>query len=311
MATIAMKATRLTPLIISMLLVPTVLFAAGAKEVLRRAQDADKHVSYRGLKTVKVYSHSRFAHATVKVVHLKPNKTRTDYFSPQLLAGIVIIDDGLDSWKYCPAQRVWEHIRCPAASSHDAVSPDAFDNYDIRLLGTDQVAGRTSYVIHAIPNHRGESARRMWVDTKHFLIMATRVETPLGRVINSSRYTSIHFNPGDISPSAFKVPGPVKPAPKPAGIKFKVRKPSYLPKGYRYRGVKGLKIGHHSCAHSRFSNGSNAISLFQRPARKDSPPLPTTRKFTDVYAWTRGGMLFTLMGDLPRAELKKIADSTR
>ena len=197
-----MKATRLVSVMIAVLFAPTVLLAIGPKEVLRRAQDADKHVSYRGLKTVKVYFGGRFAHSTVKVVHLKPDKTRTEYFSPQALAGIIVIDDGLDSWKYHPRERVWEHIG-PCAES----SPNAFDNYNVRLIGTDRVAGRTSYVIHAVPNHRGESVRRLWVDKQHYLITATQVETPLGRIINSSRYTSINFSPGNITSAAFKVTG--------------------------------------------------------------------------------------------------------
>ena len=72
-----------------------------------------------------------------------------------------------------------------------------------------------------------------------------------------------------------------------------------------------MKIDSRCCAHLRFSNGANTISLFQRPARKDSSPLPITSKITNVHAWTRDGMVFTLMGDLPRIELKKIADSTK
>ncbi|OFX17845.1 MAG: hypothetical protein A2Z18_09905 [Armatimonadetes bacterium RBG_16_58_9] len=306
------KVTRTAAAAFPILLVPVVLLAASAQDVLRQAETADKYVSYRGLKTVNVYFGGRHADATLKVLHLKPDKTRAEYFSPILLAGIIVIEDGGSCWKYHPGGRFWEEMPCAQASADVDFGREALANYDVRLLGTDLIAGRSSYVIYAVPKRTDESARRIWVDKEHYLIVATQVETSLGTVVNSSRYTAIDFNPHDVSPSAFKVSGKVvKCAAKPKEIGFRLLKPCYLPKGYKCVGVTGLRINNRICAHTQFTNGANAISLFQRPSDGDSPPVPTNSKITNVYVWTRDGMLFTLMGDIPRAELKKIADSTK
>ena len=306
-----MKPAKLLPALTSILLAPAIVFGATAKEVVQRAEVADRYVSYRGMKVASVYFGSALAKATLKVVHLKPDKTRTEYFAPPALAGIILIQNGLDRWKYHPREKVWHELLPCSALPNDVIRRGAFENYHVRLLGTDRVAGRQTYVIQAVPKRKGESARRVWVDKQFYLVVRTQDESLGGWVINSSRYTTIDFNPSDISASTFKVTGKIKSAPKPAGIKFPIVKPSYLPPGYKLVGVAGMKVSNHSCAHLQFSNGANTISLFERIADKKTAAASIQSKITNVLMWTRKGMLFTLMGDVSRAELQKIADSIK
>ena len=306
-----MKPGKLLAVVACVLIAPALVFGATAKDVLRRAEVADKHVSYRGMKVASVYFGNALAKATLKVVHLKPDKTRTEYFAPPPLTGIILIQDGLDFWKYQPTEKVWHELPGCAARHNDAVRQEAFENYDVSLVGTDRVAGRQAYVIQAVPKRRGESARRLWVDKQYYLVVRTQDESLSGWVVNSSEYTSIDFNPRDISADTFKVTGKIKRAPKPPGIPFPVLKPAYLPRGYKLVGVSGMRVNDGPCAHLQFSNGANTISLFERITDKKTPETSVQSKITNVLMWTRKGMMFTLIGDVSRAELQKIADSIK
>jgi len=307
-----MNPKKLLALAVPLLLAPTVLMGANVAEVLRKAEAADKHVSYRGTKTATVCFDGRSATATLKVIHLKPDKTRTQYFAPTALAGIIVIQDGIDFWKYSPREHAWEPIRQPCPQQGGICHQAALENFDLKLIGDDRVAGRPTYVLYAVPRHRGESAHRLWVDRDCFLIIATQVEASNGAVVSSSRYDHVEINPPDISPSLFKVSGKVSAPSCGAGsARFVVVKPSYLPSGYRLVGRSCLTINGASSSHLQFTNGANTISLFQRREQKDAPPAKVASKVTNVLTWARSGMRFTLMGDVPRTELQKIADSVR
>jgi len=288
------------------------VFGATPGDLLRRAEEADKHVDYRGIKTVTVAFGGENAVVRMKVVHLKPDRTRTVYFAPALLAGIIVIRDGPDGWRYYPKEDVWEPIGHCGLPCGDAVRREALRNYDIRLVGTERVAGREAYVIHALPRYRGEAAHRMWVDQQCYLVIGMQTETSSGTVLRSSRYVSLQIDPSDIDASLFEVRGKIKPAARKASAPgFKVMKPSYVPDGYRLVATASLCVNGCACSHLQFANGVNTISIFQHKAGKDAPAQKVESKVTNTLTWTRDGMEFTIMGDLPRPELKKIADSTK
>lgn len=306
-----MNPRRLPSLIVVLLVMPTVVFGANAADVLSRAQVADRHVSYRGIKTAVVYLSGIPAMCKLKVIHLLPDKTRTQYYAPAPLAGVIVIENGPRIWKYCPCQRVWEGGRYGLNTPMELIHQEAIKNYDIRILGTDKVAGRSTYVIHALPKSPNESARRIWVDQDCYLVMRTQVEDPRGVVLNSSRYSSIEINPKGISPSLFKTTGRVRSTLSPANCPFRLMKPAYIPRGYRLIGIGKMNVSGHSCAHIQFSNGSNVISLFERQTSNDREPVRLRSKTTNVITWAKEGVLFTLMGDVPCPELRKMADSMR
>jgi len=307
-----MSLTRSLALSVALLHAPSVLFAATAEELLKRAEVADKHVSYRGLKTASVRVGNSSTTATIKIVHLKPDKTRTQYFAPPLLAGVILVQDGPELWRFQPQEDAWELVRYCRLMPRDTINQRALENYEVTLVGTDRVAGRETYVIHATPKRRGESARRIWVDHEHYLVMGTQVETPGGGVLNSSRYTSVEFEPGDISPSLFSINGKKKTDAGAGHLPaFRAAKPSYLPKGYRLIGLSRVAVDGCCSSHLQYSNGVNTISLFQRRAGDDSSSEQLRSKVTNVLSWVRAGMRFTLIGDLPRAELQRIADSVK
>jgi negative regulator of sigma E activity len=199
---------------------------------------------------------------------MKPDMTRKEYFSPAALAGIIFIQCGPDAWMYSPRDHAWEQARSACRAYSQCDRDDAFDNYEVQLVGSGTVAGREAYVIRAAPRSPGESLHRVWVDKQCYLMLRTQVETIGGTVLSSSKFTSIAVEPRDISPTIFAV----------------------------------------SC---KAKNGVNTISLFERRCNDDTVAPRMPDKLTTVMTWARDGLLFTLVGDISRVELKKIADSVK
>ncbi len=253
------------------------------------------------------------ANATLKVVHMKPDKTRTEYFAPAALLGVILIQDGPNSWEYMPREEIWEATPSRLLPVTDQVCQSACRNYDMKLLGVESVAGRPAFVIEAVPRCPCEAARRVWVDKQYFVILGTQVENAQRRVVSSSRFVHIELNSPNISASLFKVVGRTRPATTPSSKQAaqQLRQPAYLPKGYKRVAISYMSVQGHCCVHLQFSNGANSISLFERHDPRESGPIVVKGKVTPALTWAHDGIVFTVMGDLPESELQKIAKSVR
>lgn len=289
------------------------VYAADPVELVKNAQQAGKHVSYRGMKTANVYFGGVHTTSTMKVLHMKPDKTRTDFFTPGAIAGVIVIQNGDDIWTYSPVLDAWEQ-RSPAIKySPDALLPDLTKSFDLKLAGKETVAGRSTYIVHAAPKNRAEAGRRLWIDESTHLIVKSQIEDRNGTVLNSSRYTSIDINPKDISPDAFRIDGRIAAQSKASSTTFRTVTPKYLPSGYKLIATSMITINDTACAHMQYSNGTNIISLFQRKgdADKDKSPAPIKSNVANVLTWAQDGMVFTLIADVSSRELNKIAESMR
>lgn len=299
--------------VIMALVLPVGARCANPLEVVKQAQTANKRVSYRGMKEASLFFAGKFTTATLKVVHKKPDKTRTDFITPDSIAGVIIIQNGSSLWRYSPDSELWEKKQLADPDATEGLHPDLIKNFNIKLIGRERVAGRATYVIQAVPHNPSETARRLWVDESSYLVIRTQVEDPRGAVVNSSRFTSIEINPKDITDNAFRVTGRVHSAPKPGPREFGAILPKYLPSGYRLFASTSITVNGTSCAHMQFSNGSNIISLFERKAadNSDKTPVPHKSNVATVLTWSHGGIVFTLIGNVSNRELIKIADSMR
>ena len=305
-----MRTGRLIPKVMILCFLSTAVLATTAVEMFQRSQVSDTHVSYRGMKTVTLSCQGGPTTAVFKVIHLRPSKTRTDYFAPEVLSGVIVIQDGPVIWRYSPSQSSWRQLHCPNLPLQATLSQEALENFDLRLVGSDRLAGRPVYVIYAVPKCPGEAARRLWIDRENYVVMGTQVESPSGRVVNKSQFTKIEFNPANISPSIFKISGKIEEPAKPAQpASFKVLKPTYIPAGYRLIGMGSLTIQQLTCVHLQYSNGVSTISLFERKADPEPIAPRVDGKLLNVYTWTRGGIHFTLIGSVPRSELRRMAGS--
>lgn len=279
-------------------------------EIVRRAQACDRYVSYRGTKVVRIERDERTTEMSLKVIHLKPDKTRTEYFSPEILAGRIVIDDGSSVWRFSPQAKRWEPVECGRAHARDHLDMDILDNFVLSIAGDEYVAGRHTYVIQVRPRLPGESSRRLWIDREHYLLMGMEIESVGGKSTSSSRFKTIEFNPRDISPSLFEVPkaAVARSEEKPP---FPARKPNYVPEGYKLIGTNWNSVRNMRWYQFQYSNGASTISVFQRKLdapRVEPKDIPDLH---NVYTRSHKGMHFTLIGTLPVSELRKMAESIR
>lgn len=295
----------------ALFLLPVAAFAADAVELFQRSQAAEKHVSYRGMKVATLCCGDNATKALFKVVHLKPDKTRTEYFAPAMLGGVIFIQNGQDSWRFSPQRDAWRKLTCPKTGLPDMLSQEALTNFEMRLVGQDKIAGREVYEIRAVPKRAGESSRRLWIDRDHYVVIGTQVENSTGRVITRSEFTKIEFNPPDIDRSIFKVSGKVETPAKTTELPFKVLKPTYVPSGYRLVDIDTLIVQRTPSVHLQYSNGASTISIFQRKSDSALVGPRAGGKMLNVFTCSRGGMQFTLIGSVSRPELRKVADSIK
>ncbi|MGI6296180.1 MAG: sigma-E factor regulatory protein RseB domain-containing protein [Armatimonadota bacterium] len=296
-------------ILIIALLFPTALCANDlAVEIARRAQNAEKTVSYRGIKSVYVTINEKTSASTVKIVHKKPDLTRREFFSPSQCAGAVLIERGPNTWKYDPATKCWEQMSWMISNEYH---PRVFDNYALKLIGSDKVAGRDAHVLLATPKHGGSRRYKMWVDKQNYLTLKLDTQTASGKTTTSAGFTRIAVEPRDIFPTAFSIPANAHKADCPSCVDFVVRKPAYVPKGYRMIGIGRGIVDGRCYAHLQYSNGANIISLFERKSSRSTTPPQTPQKIDTVMSWVNGGVLFTLIGEVSSPELKKIAASIK
>lgn len=307
-----MKLRLLTPVVaIGVLITCGAAHGITAADVVRKAQSAESRVSYRGSKAACIVVDGRSVCSQMRVLHLKPGMTRTEYYSPKLLKGTVVTQRGGRVWRYSPDKGKWEEIRSFAPLPSKVDPHFALSNYDVRLAPSQTVLGRKAYVVVASPRRAWEAFRRLWVDMRTFVILKTQVEKPAGRVISSTAFTEIALNPQNLSAAAFAVPGTAKPCSMVGDPGFVVAKPKYLPKGYRQTGQCCEKVGGHNCVHLQYSNGVNTVSLFERNAGVDCARADLHKRLPNMMTWKRQGLIFTLVGDLPQSELQKISNSTK
>ncbi|MFN4179668.1 MAG: sigma-E factor regulatory protein RseB domain-containing protein [Armatimonadota bacterium] len=244
-----------------------------AFDVLRKMVTA-RSISYIATaETIRLKPQTFSATATI---YFKAGKRRIVYgrgFAPSL----VLLDDGKSVYRLLPRQRF--AVRMPIVSQKSDFEL-LKKNYEIRLLPSEQIAGRDCYVLAAQPKHSNNPSRKVWIDKSHFVILRDELLDSDGTPIRIFVVRSVNFN-ADIDESLFSIPtgwqisnAPYRPienlalseAEKIAG--FEVRLPQFVPEGYRLSGV-GVTYCQHGTpiVHLQYSDGLNTISVFERPAQ--------------------------------------------
>jgi len=282
--------------------------AEDALDLVRRSQSADRTVSYRGLKYADIWIAGRVIRAHFKIVHSKPDRTRTEYFAPSELAGIITIDRGTESWRFLPNQRKWQHYKWELAPGRLDL---ALANYRVVPAGQATVAGRPAAILQLVPKKRGNPSLTIWVDARHYVVLKTESRNASGAPTTISAFRQITFEPNDIPASAFEARPDVKVPGNPVRYpKVPVVKPRYVPKGYSFVNVSIVQVGKQDAWHLMYTNGINTISIFERErGGKDTGNWkPGIANLTRL---DQGNTTFTIISDIDKRELRKIADSLR
>ncbi len=208
-----------------------------------------------------------------------------------------------------------------------------------RIVGQDTVAGRGSVIVEVrAPRTPSTPTRRFWIDRETGLRLRTEGVDAAGRVLSSSYYTTLNLAPV-FAPDDFTPPVPGNGIPTASGTVpttgqrrrfntvaearqagFVVVEPTYLPPGYALRLIEATANDSHLAL--RYANGLNTFSLTilrdgipprVRPfLRSDgSAYVPGPQGKNGLFVRGTGNSAYLVLGDLPEAELRRIAAGVR
>jgi outer membrane lipoprotein-sorting protein len=306
---------------------------------LTRAVQAPNRLNYRATETLTIRDKATTRRRTVRIVNRAPYETRREYLSRRGQVERVIADDGHTHWDYLPSRR--EVIYSPSLRIDRELWQEhhlklLLANYVVRDGGEALLHGRKARWLIIAPRagHVGP-AKRLLMDESTGLIVRSEVSSSDGARTLVSALSDLTFPPA-IPSSEFAPPRHARKqtviyehvavlplAALARQCKRPLLAPKRLPDGYRLESARLLRIGPRSYVHLRYFDGVNAISLFEEPSKPAAPPSSarrtakvngssaTWRFYPPLWSlsWRERGLKLTLVADLPRADLVKIADS--
>ena len=303
------------------------------RAILRMALEAPQLIDYEGTKIITALRNGRMETVTVAESHKRPNLLRLEYLSPEDVAGRVIIDDGAAARHYEPGLNMLFEDRSLQDPSAAANLTLLTRNYDIVVLGTDEVIGRQAYVLSLTPHGTGVH-RQLWVDRLTGTVLRSEERDASRGLVLTTYFSRISFSlnlpeayfryrpPAGTRVVALQTAagGTLNPAELQQQVGFPVLVPPALPEGYTFRGGSVSRFGSLVSAYLRYSDGGNIISFFEAPAGSIGWPtigVPVRvrsqpGRFVDlgyfrVLIWEQRGLRITAVGTAPSETLMLVA----
>ena len=293
-----------------MLCIAATADAIDLRKIIVKASSQDERLNYTGIKEAKYNQNGKILIVRSKISHIKPDKTRIIFIYPKEIAGTEIVKMNGNIFQHAKGTDYWletiPEIDCCASDYTDMIC----SNYKLSSSGNQTIAGNKAIHITAQSNAIPKLKRQFFIDNDNQAILKTIVTNTKGEVVFSSQYMTINFSPKLIESEVTKITGQVIKLSDKNQINFAVLKPSYLPGGFRFIGVSRMIVNGCVCAHSRYSDGLNTISLFQHKGNTLVKANSDWGK-DDSIVWKKAGFTFVLIGDIPISELKKISNSVR
>lgn len=220
----------------------------------------------------------------VKIMTKTPDKTRSEIIEPAELAGTLTLRNGSTMWTYDPAKNQVTKMTLPEDEPFDMdyaeLIRDLMDENDISYKGTENVGGRSTYVIEATPKDEADrkfiSKIRVWVDRENWMLLGTEMYDADGNPMVKVEYRDITFNTGiPDSEFIFEVPEsttvveelfedlmPEKMTLEEAraNLTFDLKTPSYLPEGYEFDHAM-VTGGEREVVSLKYTNGDERLYL--------------------------------------------------
>ncbi|MBI5596692.1 MAG: hypothetical protein HY928_11430 [Elusimicrobia bacterium] len=327
-------------LLLCLLALPSWAVEDDAARLLREALDPPA-VSYSGTVSVTEARSNVPETRWLNVRYAPPGRSRRETLDRFGTVERLVVSDAETEW-------VWDRRLKTAwqggsrASARPFSDPEEelallLDNYEVRRAGEDTVAGRPCRVLEVSPRRGGAPAQTLCVDAEEGVVLRRAVFAPDGSEAFKMSFETIDLS---VKPAAsdfrFKPPAGtrvLKARPAPDALELEEaagatgmlpRPPDWVPPGYVFESVSVLPYKGATLLHYRWSDGVDALSMFQSPARtRIRPPAGSRPRRTKVGAaqaglslladgksleWSAGDR-FVLMGRLSADELRKVAES--
>lgn len=145
----------------------------------------------------------------MKVMTKKPDKMRSEIIEPAELAGTVLVRNGSTMWTYEPAKNQVKKKTLPFDEPLDDYTKyinRVIDECDLSYKGTDNLDGRSTYVIEATLKdefkHEIVSKIHIWVDRENKMLLGIDMYDYNGNSVMKMQYMDVTFNTS-ISDSEF------------------------------------------------------------------------------------------------------------
>lgn len=295
-------------------------------------------VPYRG-KLTSTFTTSLSTKTSQTIVSFSP----PDFYRREVLNSDgkikgIAISNGKTEWVYNKnSDKYWA---MPAQTPPDAKTEfqRLRDNYHARSLTFERAAGRRAIKIELRSKKNNALSRRLWLDPKYGVILQSQIFSANGHLFSETAFQKIRFFLKEpANPKWFLFHPPAKAIPAQNSLVQSLLKaktqsqinpatPSWLPFGYALETIKPLSQKGQVIIQEEFSDGINAISLFEYPQsislkengeRGEKTPLALgygrIRQTSEgeVLDWSRGNLRFVLVAPLEKETLVRIADSVQ
>ena len=285
----------------------------------------------------------------MKIMTKMPGKTRSEIIEPVELAGTLTVRNGNTMWMYDPAKNQVTKMTLPEDEGFEMdytkIIKDLMDENDISFKGTENLDGRSTYVIEAMPKDESKreffSKTRVWVDRENWMLLGTEMYDQDGNSMVKLQYRDVTFNT-DIPDSEFifeipegaevveesledMMPEKMTLEEARANLSFDVKTPSYLPDGYEF-GHAMVLGGEQETVSLQYTNGQERLHLSEwlsddteQPESKMGEPEMVSingadGEFTSMFGmntlkWSADDISYSLSGTLAKDELIRVAES--
>jgi len=226
-----------------------------------------------------------------------------------------------------------------------SIVKDLMDENDISYKGTENVGGRSAYVIEATPKDEYKrkliSRTRVWVDRENWMLLGTEMYDADGNPMVKVEYRDVTFNTGipdsefifeapvgaEVVEESFedRMPEKMTLEDARANLTFDLRTPSYLPEGYEFDHAM-VTGGEREVVSLKYTNGDERLHLSewisddteQSGMRMSEPEIVsingTDGEFRSMFGmntlrWSAGDISYSLSGGLEKDELVRVAES--
>lgn len=309
---------------------------ADGKELLTRIGVTATETNYRGRQMVIDFSRLTPQVTRLTVVHQLGGKERREY---QGSRSIVVIDDNY-FYQFHPAKNLVVKRKLPGEGGYDSLRRESLKqtllSYDLESSPAEAVAGRRTHLYAFHPKQKGSRpVRKVWVDVETGLILKTEIYSPDEKLFWLSVFEDINYRP-TVNPASFTMPIPSgvrvveageekcytpAEAQEIAGLPLVL--PRYLPGGFVQKCIRARRLRDYREVKVLYSDGLSLLTLFEssrfRPfgAAAGGLSVQVGERPASLYRlglvsalnWESPGSYLTILGELSRDELLKVAES--
>jgi len=297
--------------------------------MVRQAWTDGRRVALQGDQVIRVSGVDE--PMTARVLCSREGSMRIEYQS-EPLKGVTVWEDEGRTYRFNPRlERLTVAQRRDSLADTERQEKQLLENYTARFAGREKVADRNAVVVELRSKSRTGRTKRLWIDPKTSVILGSE-DADGDHLLRSTRFTRVTYLPDQNQPAETEfrptdelmrkygsarpgdTSGRFEPEQLSKLVGFEVRQPKSLPNGFKFQGAYQMPClckGRHQAARLEYSDGLNTISLFEcgYPECDAASKPPNVERSTLAYSYSKNGVYYLAVGDVPRSELEKLVHS--